>query len=1145
MHSTLHARRLLSLLTLGVTTALLSGTLGAPASFAEEPARTTRVALSQASLPALVGDRTGLSVTAAENGTLLDPATTVFTAVAGESSTSQVLVDTDSIPDGLAFAGARLSYEITTSPEDAAVRIGIVDRNGSRTDWVAGRAVAIGSTSSDTLTWAFDRAGDYVLRLTAEVELTSAADTGASAPTGSADTTTGTSETADRTLTSTADYAVEVSVPAVGTSTDRGSTSAVATPAGSGGATATARGTQQAPRADADEDAGDGSDETDPDPAAWDVPNHSTTASGATIITEGHIDVASLLEGGTLVTRIKDDSDLAAGTTYRDPATTVLQVRPEAQTTVPAVEAYAFLGEAGSALWQVSETQQAGLLWPGWSTEAIPVAATQTGVTWSLDRISGPGEFALYTTSLSSPNVLYNTRDGITEKDSFEIPKNSHVHGSWAFSTQGTYCLGFTRSTRSADGTNASDTFTLAIAVGEVDVTRIDPAACFARTDEPSEQDVTPVPEPQLTDATTGGIEVLGGDAGFTPGQLVTVQVGASHAGQWVSVWLDSTTWLGWVQADSGGAVQVRLPAGSALGSHKLVVKADSGDLIGWDALSLVTPPEDPGDDSGDDPGNGTTPPPNTTTGCEAETTIISAGHLDYSTQVVGGRLQSLIGDDSSGRKVFREPSETVLWLKPSSKVRLSAGYERVAPAGTSVFLGPQTQNSDLIWLGWSTELVNSSHLASPVTWNLDRVEGPGEVSVFLQGAFGGIEKMVFDGAGSYQINLGVHAHANWAFTKAGIYRLHFTQSATLASGQRSSDTETLTIAVGDVDPVSAVDGGADCVDTSGGGATVAKGTTTNPGADTATDAVRKKRTTAAECTPTRSTVLSSGHMDWNAQIVGGKLESLIGDDSTGSRVYRDPGSTVLWLKPSSKVTLPSGFSQIGAAGSTVWQIPQTQEQSLVWLGWSTELLNAGNASSAVTWTLTEVEGPGTVAVYTIGSFSGVQDLVFDGTGTSSIALGVHAHANWAFSKQGVYRLHFTQSVRLAGGRTSSDSEVLTIAVGDVDPTTVTTSTTGCGAVSNGARSGVDTTADQARVAADQAVAEAAEVAAAELPGEGSDVPGPGASNPFEELANGNPVPLLLDVLGGLLLLGAVGTGGLWWRRRRWEGVAASASGAS
>ena len=96
--------------------------------------------------------------------------------------------------------------------------------------------------------------------------------------------------------------------------------------------------------------------------------------------------------------------------------------------------------------------------------------------------MSGPGEFALYESSatvLGDVDVLFNTRDGITSADSFRIPKNTHAHGSWAFSAEGVYCLAFNRSATLASGMPVSDDFVLAVAVGRVAVTTIDPASCF------------------------------------------------------------------------------------------------------------------------------------------------------------------------------------------------------------------------------------------------------------------------------------------------------------------------------------------------------------------------------------------------------------------------------------------------------------------------------------------------------------------------------------------------------------------------------------------------------------------------------------------------------------------------------------------
>ena len=46
----------------------------------------------------------------------------------------------------------------------------------------------------------------------------------------------------------------------------------------------------------------------------------------------------------------------------------------------------------------------------------------------------------------------------------------TQVVDTWAFSAEGTYCLAFTRATTLAGGTRVSDDFTLAMAVGDVEV---------------------------------------------------------------------------------------------------------------------------------------------------------------------------------------------------------------------------------------------------------------------------------------------------------------------------------------------------------------------------------------------------------------------------------------------------------------------------------------------------------------------------------------------------------------------------------------------------------------------------------------------------------------------------------------------------
>ncbi|GAB3400242.1 hypothetical protein GCM10027515_07820 [Schumannella luteola] len=462
------------------------------------------------------------------------------------------------------------------------------------------------------------------------------------------------------------------------------------------------------------------------------VPNHTRTASGAVIVNDGHVDVASTLGasaggsgGARLQTWLKDSSDgvsvvqrpiagsasaaEARAAESADAAGVVLQLLPESAATVPANPAYSFLGAPGSRVWQVDQTQRSGLIWPGWSTEAIDPAATQGGVSWTLNAADGPGRFALYQdSSVPGGAPELRLRSGDAGHSSFVIPKSTHAHGYWAFGSEGSYCLAFTRSTTLVDGANVKDDFVLAVAVGAVDVRKVDPAGCFNGS----------VPD--------------GANSGVTPDSVGDAASTAARA------------------AASGAC---RVAAGGGV--------------------------------------------------------VISAGHVDFGTRLVDGRLRSQIKDGSSATVAWREPSQTVVWVKPQAKITSPGGAvaSLLGPAGASAWQIPQTQQAGVVWLGWNTESLAGTAVASPVNWRLDAVSGPGSVGIYELGSFGSITPVLTKG-GSYSIPLGVHAHGNWAFTAEGVYRLAFTQSATLGDGRTVSDRQTLTIAVGEVDPATALGGG-------------------------------------------------------------------------------------------------------------------------------------------------------------------------------------------------------------------------------------------------------------------------------------------------------------------------------------------------
>lgn len=191
------------------------------------------------------------------------------------------------------------------------------------------------------------------------------------------------------------------------------------------------------------------------------------------VLDDGHVDFAARVVDGRLQMHLKDGT-VAGRTTWREPSSVVLHVRPAAKNTVPDNDEFAFLGRAGTPVWLLDQVQREGLLWPGWSTDNITAGAAEGGVRFSLTAVDGPGAYALYTyDAMSGADVLLDSGDGVP--DSFDVAPNTHAHGGWAFTAQGTYRLTFRMSGKLAGGKAVSDTETVTFVVGDTDPSTVPP----------------------------------------------------------------------------------------------------------------------------------------------------------------------------------------------------------------------------------------------------------------------------------------------------------------------------------------------------------------------------------------------------------------------------------------------------------------------------------------------------------------------------------------------------------------------------------------------------------------------------------------------------------------------------------------------
>ena len=197
--------------------------------------------------------------------------------------------------------------------------------------------------------------------------------------------------------------------------------------------------------------------------------------------------------------------------------------------------------------------------------------------------------------------------------------------------------------------------------------------------------------------------------------------------------------------------------------------------------------------------GSSAAPPP-----AASAATEIDRGHADIGPMLAGGQWRIEIKDDSGGEAVWRDPDNTVLRVRDAAAHELpdSNDYAFLGEPGDEVFLIPQTQLDGVIWLGWNTQ--HPALLDDPpqqISLRVHDVAGPGQLHVYFD--YGGFRpaREVWDGSDPGEpllVEPNTHAHANWAFSAAGEYRVGFTAEIVDAAGEPHTASATLHFLVGD-----------------------------------------------------------------------------------------------------------------------------------------------------------------------------------------------------------------------------------------------------------------------------------------------------------------------------------------------------------
>lgn len=189
----------------------------------------------------------------------------------------------------------------------------------------------------------------------------------------------------------------------------------------------------------------------------------------------------------------------------------------------------------------------------------------------------------------------------------------------------------------------------------------------------------------------------------------------------------------------------------------------------------------------------------------DTETAVVDSGHVDLGPRFVEGTWQVQARDDRSVPPVWRSLDATVLHVTDAAVVPApdspDFAFLQVEP-GTPLYVIPQTQDQDVVWLGWNTQDPEvTQRVDRGATLSLDGVEGPGSVSLFLQEGVAGPPNVLWDSSEAFPqdlwMDVNTHTHASWVFSEPGTYLLDVTVRATLTDGSEASDSSTLRFAVG------------------------------------------------------------------------------------------------------------------------------------------------------------------------------------------------------------------------------------------------------------------------------------------------------------------------------------------------------------
>ena len=334
---------------------------------------------------------------------------------------------------------------------------------------------------------------------------------------------------------------------------------------------------------------------------------------------------------------------------------------------------------------------------------------------------------------------------------------------------------------------------------------------------------------------------------------------------------------------------------------------------------------------------------------------------------------------------------------------------------GRFVYVLPQSEVEGLPFLGLNAEELDAAAFATDITLTLLAVEGDGSFALYQVDAFGQPLVHIDSNdamADSVTLPLGTHVHMNWAFSAPGEYELVFAVSGTLTDGTTLvSEPQTVEFHL--------------------------IGQPTYVHEDHSYVALAYDEDHGLEF----SLVIDDDHAHEEEHGEEGHSDAMGSDDHDHEHEHGEgihPADAIVVLGGYAVASVPdnAALSFLGAPGSLIYLIGQSEAEGVPYLGWDAEDLHAEDFMGDPVIELHDVEGPGALFLYAVDAFGGVT-VIWDTTDALEDALvlpiGSHAHYNLAVTAPGTYHLDLHAEATLADGDEVETHTEVTLQAGGLE----------------------------------------------------------------------------------------------------------------